>query len=272
MEKITDFWAELKSSVAKLLPNLLGALIIAAIGIILAFIIVRLARKAMERKKVDPSLTNFLCHAIRITIYIFTLFAALSALNISIAGLIAFFSAAVAAVALALKDRLSDIASGIVILFSKPFVTGDFIEFDKYSGFVQKIGLMHTDILTYDGTNVIIPNSVISGSEVNNHTAKPIVRVQVDVPIPYDADISKVKEVLFGVIGSTELLKEDDSHKPSVQLQSFGESSLDFNVRVYCDFKDYWKVYYNLTERIKEALDENRITIPFNQLDVHIQK
>lgn len=265
MEKIKD-------QLLSYLPNLAGALIIAGAGILAAFLAVKIARKALNHKKVDPSLSTFICRAIRVTICVFTLFAALSSLNISIAGLVAFFSAAVAAIALALKDRLSDIASGIVILFTKPFVTGDFIEFDKYKGFVQKIDVMHTNIMTYDRTNVIIPNSVISSSQVNNHTAQPVVRVQVDVPIPYEADIKQVKEVLFEVLRNTDLLVHDETHVDSVNLERFGESSLEFNVRCYCDFKDYWTVYYSLTQSIKDALDRNRITIPFNQLDVHIVK
>ena len=272
MEGISAFWEEVKKTVASYLPSIAGALLIAVIGVILTLIIVKLTRKALKHKQVDPSLTAFICRALRITLYIFTLFAALSALNISIAGLVAFFSAAAAAVALALKDRLSDIASGIVILFTKPFVTGDFIEFGKYCGYVQKIDIMHTDILTYSGTNVIIPNSVISSSEVNNHTSEPVVRVQVDVPIPYEADIGQVKEILYGVIGSTELLAEDEKHVPTVRLEKFGDSALEFNVRVFCDFKDYWTVYYSLTEGVKAALDKNNIAIPFNQMDVHIVK
>lgn len=270
MKHIEEFWNNLKSSIVQNLPNLLGALLIAVAGVLIAMLVVRITRKALDRKKVDPSLSDFICRVVRILLYFFTLLAALSALDISITGIIAFFSAAAAAVALALKDRLNDIASGIVILFSKPFITGDFIEFGSYQGFVQKIDIMHTNILTYSGTNVIIPNSVISNSEVNNHTAHPVVRVQVDIPIPYDADIKKVKEVLYGVLEKTDLLVHDDQHKDTVRLEKYGDSALEFNIRCFCDFKDYWTVYYDLTERVKEALDENDITIPFNQLDVHI--
>ncbi len=262
----------LKDTIERYLPDLGGALIIAVIGLIIAFVVVRLARKAMEHKKVDPSLISFICKSIRVLIYVFTLLAALSAMHISITGLIAFFSASVAAIAIALKDRLSDVVSGAVILFTKPFVTGDFIEFNDHQGFVQKIDIMHTDILTYDGTNVIIPNSVISSAEVNNYTQHPQVRVTVEVPIPYDADIKNVKEILFGVIRDTDLILRDDEHAARVRLERFGDSALEFTVRCFCDYKDYWTVYYALTENIKEALDKNDITIPFNQLDVHLDK
>ena len=244
MKRFEELLNNIKDAIILNTPNLLSAILIAVVGILITALIVYLTRKAMARRKVDPSLSDFICRTVRIVLYVFTLLAALS--------------------------RLNDIASGIVILFSKPFVTGDFIEFGKYQGFVQKIDIMHTNILTYGGTNVIIPNSVISNSEVNNHTSEPVVRVQVDIPIPYDADIKKVKEVLFGVLGKTELLVHDEKHQDTVRLEKFGDSALEFNIRCYCDFKDYWTVYYDLTERVKEALDENDITIPFNQLDVHI--
>lgn len=272
MKQIENMWNNLKDCVAGILPNLLGALIISAVGIAIALLTVYIMRKAMQRRGVDLSLSNFICRSVRILIIVFTLFAALSSLNISIAGLVAFFSAAAAAVALALKDRLNDVASGIVILFSKPFVTGDFIEFGEYKGYVQKIDIMHTDLLTYDRTNVIVPNSVISSSQVNNYTSQPVVRVQVNVPIPYDANINQVKEIIYQVLKETNLLVRDDNHADSVNLERFGDSALEFSVRCFCDFKDYWTVYYSVTQSVKEALDENDITIPFNQLDVHLDK
>ena len=270
MESIKGMWNRFTSSIINYLPDLGGALVIAVIGIIISLIAVSLTRKAMQRKKVDPSLVAFITRCVRLLIYAFTLLAAMSALHISITGIVAFFSAAAAAVALALKDRLNDIASGIVILFTKPFVTGDFIEFTKYSGFVQKIGVMHTNIRTYDGTNVIIPNSVISNSEVNNYTTHPQIRVNITVPVPYDADIKQVQQILAKVIEDTDHVLDDESYPKTVRLEKFGDSALEFSVRCYCEYKVYWTVYYALMEGIKNSLDQNKIAIPYNQLDVHV--
>ena len=270
MDSIKEMWNRFTQSIVNYLPDLGGALVITVIGIIISIILVSLTRKALQRKKVDPSLVDFISRCVRLLIYAFTLLAAMSALHISITGIVAFFSAAAAAVALALKDRLNDIASGIVILFTKPFVTGDFIEFAKYSGFVQKIDVMHTNIRTYDGTNVIIPNSVISNAEVNNYTAHPQIRVTITVPIPYDANIKQVQALLTDVIEHTNLVIDDENYPKKVRLEKFGESALEFTVRCYCEYKDYWTVYYALMEGIKNTLDENKIAIPYNQLDVHV--
>ena len=270
MDSIKEMWNRFTQSIVNYLPDLGGALVITVIGIIISIILVSLTRKALQRKKVDPSLVDFISRCVRLLIYAFTLLAAMSALHISITGIVAFFSAAAAAVALALKDRLNDIASGIVILFTKPFVTGDFIEFAKYSGFVQKIDVMHTNIRTYDGTNVIIPNSVISNAEVNNYTTHPQIRVTITVPIPYDANIKQVQTILTDVIERTDLVLDDEKYPKKVRLEKFGESALEFTVRCYCEYKDYWTVYYALMEGIKNTLDENKIAIPYNQLDVHV--
>lgn len=270
MDSIKEMWNRFTQSIVNYLPDLGGALVITVIGIIISTILVSLTRKALQRKKVDPSLVDFISRCVRLLIYAFTLLAAMSALHISITGIVAFFSAAAAAVALALKDRLNDIASGIVILFTKPFVTGDFIEFAKYSGFVQKIDVMHTNIRTYDGTNVIIPNSVISNAEVNNYTTHPQIRVTITVPIPYDANIKQVQTILTDVIERTDLVLDDEKYPKKVRLEKFGESALEFTVRCYCEYKDYWTVYYALMEGIKNTLDQNKIAIPYNQLDVHV--
>ena len=259
-----------KNKLLDYLPTIGVAAAILLGGFLLTILITKIARKAMSKTKMDPSLVSFFIHAIRIILYSIIVMSALSQLGVSTTGLVAFFSAAVAAVALALKDSISDLASGIIILFTRPFVTGDFIEFGSHMGYVQKIDLVHTKLLTFDDTNIIIPNSKITSNEINNYTAHPEMRVKISIPISYSADIEKAKQVLMDTAaGHTEILKDKD-HTPVIRLEKFGESSLDFSLICWCDFKVYWKVYYSLIEKVKKALDENDIIIPFNQLDVHI--
>ena len=255
----------------EMLFKLGGAILILAVGILVIKLIIHLFRKGMKKTEVDPSLVKFFVRCIRITCYVIILISALTMLGISTTGLIAGFSAAAAALALALKDSLSDIASGIVILFTRPFVTGDFIEFGNHKGYVQKIDLMHTNILTYDNTNVVIPNSKITSENLNNYTAHPEIRVQIPVPISYDADIDKAKAVILGAISKTDKIITDvDKFTPVVRLEAYRDSSIELMARVWTHFESYWAVYYSMTESIKKALDENGLVIPFNQLDVHI--
>lgn len=261
---------EFKTMLLLYLPKVGVTVLIIGLGLLLTWLLSKIFGKAMNRRNVDKSLVGFLDKCLKITCLAIIVIAALSQLGVSTTGLIAFFSAALAAVALALKDSISDIASGIIILFTRPFVTGDFIEFGQYRGYVQKIDIIHTVILTYDDTNIIIPNSKITASEVNNFTEHPIYRVTVMVPIPYDADIDKVKKILFDTMNAADNILTDAKHTPVVRLEKYGDSTLEFSARCWCDWKDYWSIYYSLTENIKKSLDKNNIAIPFNQLDVHL--
>ena len=259
-----------KNKLINYLPTIGITVVIVIGGFLITMLITFIARKAMRKAKLDPSLAMFFLRVIRYGCYVIILIAALTKLGISTAGIIAVFSTVAAAVALALKDNIADIASGIIILFTRPFVTGDFIEFGNYKGFVLQIDLVQTKLLTYDDTNIIIPNSRITKNEINNYTNHPEMRVMLKVPISYTAKIDDVKRVLMETTLSAPLILTDEAHTPQVRLEQYGESSLDFTVRCWCNFKDYWTVYFYLTEAVKKALDANNIPIPFNQLDVHI--
>lgn len=252
--------------------ELINCAVFIVLAIIAIKIIIALLRKTANRKDMDPSLLKFFIRVIWIAGWVIIAMRVMSLLNFSGAGLIAAFSAAAAALALSLKDNVTDITGGIVILFSKPFVTGDFIEFADHKGYVEKIELMHTYIRTYDDTNVIIPNRVLTTNEVNNYTTNPEVRVQIFVPISYEADFEYVKKILFNICINTDNVINNEKFSPKVKLERFSESSVDLVVRVWTNFTNYWQVYYDLMESIKKEFENKDIVIPYNQLDVHLDK
>ncbi len=265
---ITKFW----DIGSVFLLKIGGSLLIVVLGFFAARLIAYLFGKAMMKTHVDVSLINFFKRIIRIVCYVIIAISALSNLDISTTGIIAGFSAVAAGFALALKDSLSDIASGVVILFTHPFKTDDFIEFDDHKGFVEKIDLMHTYMRTYDDTNVIIPNSNITTTKVTNYTTNPEMRVQIFIPISYEADFDKVKEIVVDRMKKTDnVILDIEKFTPVVRLESYQESSIEVVARCWVNFKDYWKVYYSLTENIKKDLEANDLVIPFNQLDVHLK-
>lgn len=274
VEKLKDptYMEKLKDLILDYLPRVGVMLLIVAAGLVFTYFLNKLVRKMMTRTKIDPSLGAFLRRVMRLACFVLIGFMALSELGVATTGLVAFFSAGLAAVALALKDSLSDITGGIILLLTRPFVTGDHIEFDGCRGTVQKIDVVHTNILTYDDTNIIIPNSRITGSEIINYTSHPESRVTVTVPVAYDADIEKVKQVLLYTMYANPDVLREPPYTPRVQLERFADSSLEFTARCWTNFKNYWSVYYSLTESIKKDLDGNGISIPFNRLDVHIDK
>jgi small conductance mechanosensitive channel len=245
------------------------SVVILVAGYFLTKLVLKIAKKAMDKTKIDFSLEKFFLNLIKTACYIVLVISALSQMGISTTGLIAFFSAAAAAIALALKDSLSNIASGIILLFSKPFATGDFIEFDSDMGEVQQIDLIHTKVRTYDYKSIIIPNSVISNMEIINYSKLPHRRIDITVPVGYDADIEKVKKVLLSALSTYEKILNDPA-EPFVRVNEFAESSVNLAVRVWVKIEDYWDVYYDIMEIIKSTLDKADIPIPYNQLDVHI--
>ncbi len=255
---------------AKHYMELIYCAIFIVLTIVIIKVIIALLRKGAKRRDMDPSLVKFFIRLIWIAGIVVIIMRVFSLLNFSGAGLIAAFSAAAAALALALKDHLTDVTGGIVILFTKPFVTGDFIVFGDHKGFVEKIDLMHTYIRTYDDTHVIIPNSIVTKTEVDNYTTNPEIRVQIFVPVSYEADIDKVKEILFKICYSVDHVIDNEKFSPKVWLERFGESSVDMVVRVWTPFEFYWPVYYALMEGIKKEFEKHSIVIPYNQLDVHL--
>ena len=268
MEKILDkFFSFLRG----ILPDLIVAVVILVVGYFLTKLLVKIIKNILDKSKMDFSLEKFIINAIKVACYILLVLTALSQLGISTTGLVAFFSASAAAIVLALKDSLSNIACGIILLFSRPFVTGDVIEMGNDRCTVLQIDLMHTKVLTYDHRCIMIPNSVISSKEVVNFTAEPYRRVDVTVPVAYDEDIEKVKNVINETVSKNEKVL-NTPEPPFVRVDSFGESSMNFIVKVWTKTDDYWDVYHDMYEDIKEALDKSNITIPYKQIDVHMVK
>lgn len=191
-----------------------------------------------------------------------------SSLGFSTAGIIAGFSAVALAIALALKDSLGSLANGVIIIFTKPFKKGDYVQIGDYDGLVQDIRLFNTKILTYDNNEVIIPNSDILSSEMINYSTMPLRRVVIDVPIPYGADIAEVKATIMNSLTSYRYGVSQPA--PAVVLKSYQNSALLFSARVWTQNEHYWDTLNDLYEIILLDLQAKGIDIPFNRLDVSL--
>lgn len=273
---MSSFLNQLWKTIVKFLQNfnweaLFVTVVILVGGFLLTKALVKIVKKGLDKSSIDFSLVKFLVNVIKFSCYIIVVMTALSYIGISTTGLVAFFSAGAAAIALALKDSLSNIACGIILLFTKPFVTDDVIEINGESCTVLQIDLMHTKVLTPDHRCIMIPNSVISSKEVVNYTARPTRRLDFHIPIDYNADIDEVKKILMNVALSNDKVITDEE-MPFVRLNALNDSSVDVVVKVWVKTDDYWTVYHDMYEAIKKSLDENKISIPYNQLDVHIEK
>lgn len=253
-----------------LLINVLTALIIFFVGKKLAKILVSIAKKLMIRAKIDEVLVDFTGTIVYSILLVIVVIAALERLGIETTSLIALLGAAGLAIGLALKDSLSNFASGVMLIAFRPFKVGDFIEAAGVSGIVENITIFNTMMRSPDNKEIIVPNSAVYGGTIINYSAKPTRRVDMVFGIGYDDDLKLAKEVLQKILQEDERVL--DEPQPIVAVAALADSSINFNVRPWVKSADYWGVFADTHEKVKLAFDEHNISIPYPQMDVHTSK
>ena len=263
--KITD---ELWKMLLEYGPKILGAILVLVIGFYLTTLIINIVGKALDKSKLNISLHSFIKSIINFLLKAIIIITALNLIGIPMTTFIAVLSAAGLAVGLALKDSLSNFAGGVLILSFNYFNVGDFIEAQGYMGTVKEIKLLYTVINSPDNKRIIIPNGELSNAKITNFSYEKTRRVDMMFGISYDNDIAFSKSVLEKVVNNHPLILGEPL--PVIRVSKHSESSIDFDVKVWCNSENYWAVYYDLNEQVKMAFDENNILIPFPQIDVHL--
>ena len=269
-EKATDFLTKLTDTLKEALPTLLFALIIFLLGILISKIIIKIINKFMKRSTVDDAAVSFLVSFIRIILYTIVIVSALTFLGVPMSSIITLIGAAGLAISLALQNCLSNLAGGFIILFSKPFKSGDTIELDTSIGVVQSINILYTKIITFDNKTVMIPNGKITDAKIINYTELPTRRLDMTFDISYNNDFEKAKQIILDIAIENKLIL--NGPEPVVRLGSFKESSLEISAKFWVKNEDYLEASYDIAETVKVEFDKNNIEIPFNQLDVHMNK
>ena len=261
-----SFYEKMLNSFTKFLPTLLTAVIVFLIGSFVNSIIIKLVSKGLSRSRLDKTMHGFVKSIVKVALYCFILVISLTILKIPMNSIIAVIGAAGLAVGLALQNSLSHFAGGFIVLFSKPFKVGDFIETNGISGIVEEISLINTKIVTIDNKAIYIPNGTISGSTIINYTNEEKRRVDLTFNISYNNDYKEAISIITSVINEHKLVLKD--LEVFVRLVELASSSLKIAVKVWVPSNDYWTVYYDLIEQVKNAFDENNIVIPYNQLEI----
>lgn len=251
-------------------PLFIAAVIIVVAGIVVSRLIGKLVVKGMSAKGVDPSVHSFIKTIVMFIVNLIFILSALSTLNIDVNSFVTALGAAGVTAGLGLQASISQFASGIQILFNHPFKSGDFIDIGSVSGKVQEIKMMYTALITPDNKRVIIPNSTITSSNIINYNAENKRRLDLVYSISYGDDIAKAKNVLAEVIKSDERIFNDP--EPIIAVKEHAASSVNLACLIWCAADEYWDVFYAMQENVKLAFDENGISIPYGQLDVHITK
>ena len=250
--------------------RIVGALLTIIIGIWIAKLLAKTLGKVLKKKNVDETLTRFLISLVRIGLIAFILISAASQIGIETASFVAVIGAAGLAIGFALQGSLSNLAAGVMLIIFKPIKVGDFIEGGGGSGSVESVGIFVTTLLTPDNKVIYIPNSTLTGGNITNYSAKDTRRVDMVFGIGYEDDIDKAKNVIKSVLENDSRILKDPASQ--IVLSELGDSSVNFNVRPWVNKADYWGVYFDVHEKIKKKFDEEKISIPFPQRDVHIYK
>lgn len=246
------------------------AIAIFVIGKFIAKMITNLLRAALKRTNTDAILVGFLGNIAYGILLVAVVLASIDSLGVNVTSLLAILGAAGLAVGLALKDSLSNFASGVMMIIFRPFKIGDFISAGGNSGVVDEIGLFCTLLHTGDNQRIIVPNSAIMGNTIVNTSALPTRRIDLVIGIGYDDNIGQARDIVMGIIESDERILKDPA--PGVAVAELGDSSVNLNVRPWVNSADYWSVRPDLLENIKLKLDEAGISIPYPQQDIHMHE
>ena len=248
--------------------SIVTALLLFVIGRWLTKLLTKGAERLMRRAQLDEMLIGFLSNILYTAMLLVVVIAALEQLGVKTTSLLALFATAGLAVGLALKDQLSNFAAGVMLIIFKPFKEGDFIEAGGVSGVVEQIRIFNTRMRTGDNRELTVPNAQIFSGTITNVSARDTRRIDLVIGIGYQDNIQKAKEVLQEILGEEgRVLKEP---LPVILVAELGESSVDLAVRPWVNSGDYWAVRSDLLQAIKTRFDEEGLSIPFPQRDLHL--
>ena len=252
------------------MPTVLMLIAVIVIGYASVKIIINLIKKVLIKTSIDHTAITFILSFLRVILYVIVVITALSTIGVNVASLITAVGAAALTAGLALQDTLGNLASGMIILLSKPFIAGDILEFEGITGKVENIKVFFTTIHTLDNKIVTIPNSRLTTNNVINCTKVDKRRVDLKYSISYDDDISKVKALIYTLISENDKVLNDP--EPTVYVGKHLDSGIEIVVMLWTTPDDYYSVYYYMQENVKLTFDKNNITIPYPHVVVKNDK
>ncbi len=250
------------------LSSVIKIAVLIIILIVLVKLLIKLSERLIERSRIDKSLHGFLRTSIRIVLYFLAATIVAGSLHVDVTSLIAVLSVAGLAVSLALQGALSNLASGLVILTTRPLQVGDYVSVGDCEGFVEEISMTYTKLAAYDRRKIFIPNSTVTSSNVVNYTLEGRRRVELTVTASYSSDMDTVKRALQEAVDAVPGFYDDPP--VFIHVTAYQESAVAYTVRAWCSNDDYWDNYYGLLEEIKRSFDRNGVEMTYPHLNVHM--
>ena len=252
------------------IPKLLIAILVLWIGLKLTKLLKKSIMKLLEKRNAEPSLKSFLASLVDVLLKVMLVIMVMDIIGIKATSFIAVLGAAGLAVGMALQGTLQNFAGGVIILLMKPFKVDDYIECGVYKGYVKEIRIFHTFIQPFNGRTVIVPNSSLATTSLINHTKQPQIRLDVVASVAYGTDLDYAREVLTELIESEPLILKEP--EPKIAVSNLGNSSVDISLWLWVKTEDYWPLWMRIRENIYKTFNAKGITIPFPQMDVHVNE
>lgn len=277
LQEISDNPGVIRTYLEGMVPSLLSFLVQVIVAIIVLLIgsriikfLLKLIKKSLDRSKVEAGVVTFLCSLVKYSLYFVLAMIILAQFGVTTSSVVAVLGSAGLTLGLALQGSLSNFAGGVLILLLKPFVVGDYIidGATGQEGTVSSITIFYTKLLTVDNRMILIPNGTLSNSSITNVTHMEKRRIDLLIGVSYEANLAKIKQVLFDVVKSEDKILPGEP--VDVYVSELADSSVQMGVRAWVKTEDYWPIRWKMTEDIKNALDANGISIPYPQMDVTI--
>ncbi len=265
---IGEFFSNMLNSILGVIPTILFAILVLIVGLIVSKLAIKLLSKGLSKTKLEVTVTKFTTQIAKIAIYVLLITIVLNILGIPSASIIAVIGTAGVAIGLALQNSLSNVAGGFLLMITKPFKIGDYIVSNGVEGTVSAISILHTRLDSATNQAIFIPNGLAINATIINNSGNETRRVDLTFSISYNEDFARAQEIILDVYNAHEMVLDDPT--PQVRMLEHGENALIIAARAWCRSGDYWDVYFDLTEQVREAFLENGIEIPYKQLDVHM--
>lgn len=270
VSKMGEFFQNLWNSIVHAVPTIILAVIVLVIGLIVCKLALKVLGKGLDRSRLDLTVTNFVKQCCKIVLYVLLITVVLSMLGIPATSIVTVIGTAGVAIGLALQNSLSNVAGGIMLMINKPFKIGDYIAVSGISGTVRQITILYTRLDSDSNQAIFIPNGQVSGAVVTNNNGNDIRRVDMKISISYDDNFSKAQQVITEVLKRNEKVLSNPA--PTIRMLEHGASAIVIAVRPWCKAADYWDVFFAVTEDIRAAFISAGISIPYDQIDVHVVK
>ena len=263
-------WDVITDVCLSIVLRLLGALLVLIVGRSLVKLLLKHFPSGSEKHRLDPTTRQFFMSMTKVALYVLLIVIIVGILGVPMASVIAVVGSAGAAIALALQGSLSNLAAGIMLLIFKPLKLRDYVETNGVGGSVADLGIFYTTLITGDNRHIIIPNSSLINATITNFSREKNRRVDLVFTADYGTDTKQARELILKTVVAHPRALADPA--PFVRMTELTDSSLHFTVRVWCKAEDFLDVKLDLTEQIKELFDQNGISIPYPQLDVHVKQ